>query len=199
MKICFATQNHHKIKEVQSLLGEQFQVLTPADLGISEELPEDFDTLHENAMQKARYISDRFDVLSFADDSGLEVDALQGEPGVYSARYAGPEKNNEANMELLLNKLKDKNNRKAQFRTVIALAGFGEHKVFEGVIRGEILHEKRGLKGFGYDPIFVPDGYSLSFAQMEKDQKNDISHRAIAVKKLVSYLKDLRINKDYEL
>ncbi|MBR6445639.1 MAG: non-canonical purine NTP diphosphatase [Prevotella sp.] len=198
MKIVFATNNQHKLEEIRQILGEKFEVLSLNDIGCHEEIPEDHDTLQENALQKAQYIAEKYGYDCFADDTGLEVEALNGEPGVHSARYAaidgdGSESHDsEANMRKLLRKLGNNNNRKARFRTVIALLesdGEGKTtKFFEGIVEGRIAHEKSGEEGFGYDPIFVPDGYSQSFAELGTDIKNTISHRARAVAKLVEYL-----------
>jgi XTP/dITP diphosphohydrolase len=165
-------------------------VLSLNDIGCHEEIPEDHDTLQENALQKAKYIADHYDVDCFADDTGLEVEALNGEPGVHSARYAeGTDHDSEANMDKLLRKLGNNNNRRARFRTVIALIIRNqEEKLFEGIVEGHIAYEKKGTEGFGYDPIFVPDGYDESFAQLGLDIKNGISHRARAVAKLAEYL-----------
>ena len=189
-KIVFATNNQHKLDEIRQILGSTFEVLSLNDIGCHEEIPEDHDTLQENALQKAKYIADHYDVDCFADDTGLEVKALNGEPGVHSARYAeGTDHDSEANMDKLLRKLGNNNNRRARFRTVIALIirNQGE-KLFEGIVEGHIAYEKKGTEGFGYDPIFVPDGYDESFAQLGLDIKNGISHRARAVAKLAEYL-----------
>ena len=200
-KIVFATNNQHKLDEIRQILGSKFEVLSLNDIDCHEEIPEDYDTLQENAMQKAKYIAEHYNVDCFADDTGLEVDALNGEPGVHSARYAeGTDHDSEANMQKLLRKLGNNNNRSARFRTVIALvfrnAGVGEcgsvdytPLLFEGIVNGHIAYEKKGTEGFGYDPIFVPDGYDESFAQLGMDIKNSISHRARAVAKLADYLR----------
>jgi XTP/dITP diphosphohydrolase len=190
IKLCFATNNRHKLEEVEVAVKNQFTILSLADLAIDEELPETQYTLEGNALQKARYLFDKLKIPCFADDSGLEVDALNGEPGVYSARYAGPERNNENNMDLLLKKLEPFTNRKARFRTVIALVGYAsDAMVFEGIVKGEITHKKKGSLGFGYDPIFLPKGYDRTFAEMSTEEKNNLSHRAIAIRKLIDYLK----------
>jgi len=200
MKIVFATNNQHKLEEIRQILGEKFEVLSLNDIGCHEEIPEDHDTLQENALQKAQFIAEKYGYDCFADDTGLEVDALGGEPGVHSARYAaldgdGSESHDsEANMQKLLRKLGNNNNRKARFRTVIALLesnGNGNKvaKLFEGIVEGRIAYEKSGEEGFGYDPIFVPDGYDQSFAELGADIKNTISHRARAVAKLAEYFK----------
>ena len=201
MKIVFATNNAHKLSEIRSILGESIEVLSLKDIGCDVDIPETGTTLEANALQKAQYIYDHYHMDCFADDTGLEVDALNGEPGVHSARYAeGTDHDSEANMQKLLRKLGNNNNRSALFRTVIALvfrnAGVGEcgsvdytPLLFEGVVEGHIAYEKKGTEGFGYDPIFVPDGYDESFAQLGMDIKNSISHRARAVAKLADYLR----------
>lgn len=192
-RIVFATNNQHKLDEIRQILGNDFQILSLADIGCHEEIPEDHDTLQENALQKAQYIVDHYHVSCFADDTGLEVDALGGEPGVHSARYAeGTDHDSEANMRKLLLKLGNNNNRRARFRTVIALLleenGKWREEIFDGIVEGHIAREKKGSEGFGYDPIFVPDGYDLSFAELGMDVKNSISHRARAVRKLADFL-----------
>ena len=192
-RIVFATNNQHKLDEIRQILGNDFHILSLADIGCHEEIPEDHDTLQENALQKAQYIVDHYHVSCFADDTGLEVDALGGEPGVHSARYAeGTDHDSEANMRKLLLKLGNNNNRRARFRTVIALLleenGKWREKIFDGIVEGHIAREKKGSEGFGYDPIFVPDGYDLSFAELGMDVKNSISHRARAVRKLADFL-----------
>lgn len=189
-KIVFATNNQHKLDEIRQILGPTFEVLSLNDIGCHEEIPEDYETLQENALQKAKYIAEHYEVDCFADDTGLEVDALNGEPGVHSARYAeGTDHDSQANMDKLLRKLGNNNNRHARFRTVIALIIRNqEEKLFEGIVEGQIAYEKKGTEGFGYDPIFVPDGYDESFAQLGMDIKNNISHRARAVAKLAKYL-----------
>lgn len=187
-KLVFATNNLHKLQEVKPLLANKFNLLSLADIGFTEEIPEDFDTLELNASQKAWHIYNRFGIDCFADDTGLEVDALNGAPGVYSARYAGEHKSPQDNINKLLLALSGVENRRARFRTVISLVIGGNETLFEGVVEGVILTEKHGEAGFGYDPIFMPDGYNVSFAQMELDEKNAISHRGRAVSKLVSFL-----------
>ena len=189
MKLVFATNNRHKLDEVRAILGNRIEVLSLNDINCHDEIPETADTLEGNALIKARYIHDKFGVDCFADDTGLEVEALSGEPGVYSARYAGEECDSEANMRKLLHNLTGKNNRNAQFRTVIALIIKGEEKLFNGIVKGTISHEKKGNSGFGYDPIFIPEGFSESFAQMTGDMKNSISHRYRATEELSNYLK----------
>ena len=190
-KIVFATNNAHKLNEVRAILGEKIEVLSLKEIDCYDDIPETADTLEGNAFLKARYIYERYGVDCFADDTGLEVEALNGAPGVFSARYAGGEgHNSEANMQKLLKELDGKENRKAQFRTAICLIMNGEEYLFEGIVKGEIIEEKRGGAGFGYDPIFVPEGYDLTFAELGNDIKNTISHRARAVEKLCSFLKE---------
>lgn len=196
MKIVFATNNAHKLSEIKSILGDRMEVLSLADIDCHTDIPETGMTLEENARQKARYVSDHYGMSVFADDTGLEVEALGGEPGVYSARYAGGEgHDSEANMAKLLAKLDGESNRKARFRTVIALILRGkdgevaDERLFEGTVNGTIISERRGGEGFGYDPVFEPEGYSQTFAELGNDIKNTISHRARAVAKLADYLK----------
>ena len=191
MKLVFATNNKHKLQEVRDIIGSGVELLSLADINCNEDIPETADTLDGNALIKARYIYEKYNVNCFADDTGLEVDALDGAPGVYSARYAGDGHDSEANMRKLLENLTGKNNRDAQFRTVIALIIDGEEKLFNGIVKGTITEEKRGDSGFGYDPIFVPEGYSESFAQMDSSTKNSISHRYRATKQLSDYLEAL--------
>ena len=212
MKIVFATNNQHKLDEIRSILGSKFEVVSLADIGCHEDIPETGTTLEENALMKAQYVYDHYHVSCFADDTGLEVEALNGAPGVYSARYASmasdtssispASHDSEANMARLLRELENNNNRKARFRTVIALIQKKDvcpcgctsikqiHK-FEGIVNGEIIREKRGGEGFGYDPIFQPEGYTETFAELGLDIKNKISHRARATQKLAEYLKTL--------
>ena len=189
MKLVFATNNRHKLEEVRAILGNKIEVLSLNDIDCHDDIPETADTLEGNALIKARYIHEKFGVDCFADDTGLEVEALNGEPGVYSARYAGEDCNPEANMYKLLQNLTGENNRNAQFRTVIALIINGEEKLFNGIVKGTISNEKMGNAGFGYDPIFIPEGFSESFAQMTGDMKNSISHRYRATEELSNYLK----------
>lgn len=191
MKLVFATNNQHKLEELQAILGNDFTLLSLSDIECFDEIPEEQPTLEGNASQKAFYVFDKFGMDCFADDTGLEIEALNGEPGVFSARYAGEGKNADANMNKVLEKLTKINNRKARFRTVISLIINGEEKQFEGIVNGHILKEKRGNTGFGYDPIFKPDGFTTSFAEMGLEDKNKISHRGRAVQKLVKYLKTL--------
>lgn len=199
MKIVFATNNKNKLAEIRDMLGDKIEVMSLADINCHEDIPETADTLEGNALQKARYVFDKYGMSCFADDTGLEVDALGGEPGVYSARYAGGEgHDSEANMAKLMQKLGDNDNRKARFRTVIALitsSGDDSVKLFEGVAEGDIIREKRGGEGFGYDPIFRPEGYDKTFAELGHEIKNKISHRARAVQKLVEYLKQASGNR----
>ena len=199
-KIVFATNNQHKLDEIRSILGEQFEIVSLRDIGCDVDIPETADTLEGNAMMKAQYIWDHYHMSVFADDTGLEVEALNGAPGVFSARYAGGEgHDSEANMQKLLRELTEKNNRRAQFRTVIALilkkdvcpcgcTSIKEVHQFEGIVKGQITRERHGSEGFGYDPIFQPDGYDTTFAELGMDIKNHISHRAMAVKKLADFL-----------
>ena len=216
MKIVFATNNQHKLSEIRDILGESIEVLSLKDIGCEVDIPETGQTLEENALQKAQYVYDHYHIDCFADDTGLEVDALDGAPGVYSARYASiesldnpdsPEKpvshDSEANMARLLKELGENNNRKARFRTVIALiqkrnvcpcgcSSIKEVHQFEGIVNGEIIRERRGGEGFGYDPIFQPDGYDKTFAELGMEIKNHISHRARATQKLAEYLLEER-------
>ncbi|TFV96288.1 non-canonical purine NTP diphosphatase [Algoriphagus kandeliae] len=189
MKICFATNNPKKIEEVKAALEGKVEIVSLREIGCQEELPETGDTLDHNAFQKARYVKDHYGVDCFADDTGLEVDALQGAPGVYSGRYAGEPRSDERNVDLLLKNMEGKPNRKAQFRTVIALILEGEEYSFEGVAKGEIIEQRRGSQGFGYDPVFVPEGKSETFAELSLEEKNKISHRGKAVAQLVDFLK----------
>ncbi len=188
MKLNFATNNNHKLQEVREVLGDSFRVESLQSLGINEDIPEDQQTLEGNAMQKARFLYDRTGEDCFADDTGLEVEALNGAPGVYSARYAGESKNSLDNMALLLKNMEGVKNRKARFRTVIALILNGKEYLFEGVVNGVITEQPRGTAGFGYDPLFVPDGYTTTFAEMDSEAKNAISHRGLAVEKLAAFL-----------
>ena len=208
MKIVFATNNLHKLQEVRQILGDSFEVLSLKDIGCDVDIPETGQTLEENALQKARYVYDNYQIDCFADDTGLEVEALNGAPGVYSARYAAMEPtgsdspkshDSEANMARLLRELSDKDNRKARFRTVIALiqkkdvcpcgcTSIKQEHLFEGIVNGEITTERSGVEGFGYDPIFRPEGFEHTFAEMNAEQKNSISHRGRATAKLAEYL-----------
>jgi XTP/dITP diphosphohydrolase len=188
MKIVFATNNPNKIKEIKSLLPDTIEILSLKDIGCNEELPENCDTLEDNATQKAYYVFDNYGYNCFADDSGLEIDELDGRPGVYSARYAGPDCVADDNINKVLSELEGKENREACFRTIISLVINGNEVQFEGNIDGDITSEKLGVKGFGYDPIFVPNGFKQSFAQMTLEEKGEISHRSKAVKQLISFL-----------
>ena len=191
MKLVFATNNLHKLKEVQEMLSNSIEVLSLKDIGCFEDIEETEITLEGNAKLKADYITKKYGFDCFADDTGLEVEALDGKPGVYSARYAGEHGNAEKNMEKLLNELQNKSNRKAKFRTIIALNLRNKQYLFEGICDGEILNEKTGVKGFGYDPIFKPSNASCSFAEMNSEEKNIISHRGIAIQELVQFLNSL--------
>lgn len=192
-KLVFATNNKHKLEEVSAVLGDKISILSLADIQCFDDIPETADTLVGNALLKSLHVHQKFGLDCFADDTGLEVEVLGGRPGVYSARYAGEDGNAERNIEKLLGELKDKPNRKARFRTVIALILDGKTRYFEGIVRGEIISEKRGKTGFGYDPVFVPDGFSQTFAEMGSDEKNKISHRALAVNELIQFLIDHEI------
>jgi XTP/dITP diphosphohydrolase len=190
MKIVFATNNANKILEIQSMLPESIEIISLESIGCHEDIPETADTIEENAIMKADYVTQKYGYDCFADDTGLEVDALNGEPGVYSARYAGEHRSAEDNMTKLLLNLKDKNNRKAQFKTVITLNLKGKQYLFTGIARGEITLERTGNQGFGYDPIFRPENYQETFAQLPLESKNKISHRGIATQELIRFLKE---------
>ena len=187
-KLIFATNNPHKLQEIKEILNSKFEILSLQAMGINEDIPETADTLEGNALLKARFVYERTGADCFADDTGLEVDALNGEPGVFSARYAGENASFDDNMNKLLYSLNGESNRKAKFRTVIALILNGSEYLFEGKVDGSILHEKKGAEGFGYDPIFLPEGFELSFAEMDQAQKNSISHRGRSVQKLANFL-----------
>lgn len=189
IEIIFATNNAHKLSEVQAVFGDGFRLVTPRDCGITEDIPETAATLDGNASQKSHYLYERVGKNCFADDTGLEVEALGGEPGVRSARYATDGHDFEANNRLLLKNLEGVANRKARFRTVISLILDGEEHLFEGIVEGRIAESAAGCGGFGYDPLFIPDGYDCTFAEMSADEKNAISHRGRAVQKLVEFLK----------
>jgi XTP/dITP diphosphohydrolase len=186
--IIFATANKNKLKEAKALLKSDIIIKSLTDIAFNEDIPETENTLEGNALLKAKFIAQKFNCNCFADDTGLEIVALNGEPGVYSARYAGEQKNSEDNMQKVLEKLEGKDNRQAQFRTVIALILDGKEHLFEGVVKGKITKEKRGAEGFGYDPIFIPEGYDKTFAEMTLEEKNKLSHRAIALNKMVDFL-----------
>jgi XTP/dITP diphosphohydrolase len=188
-KLVVATNNAHKLEEISAILGDEMELLSLKDIGCEADIPETADTLEGNARQKARYIYENYRMDCFADDTGLEVEALDGAPGVFSARYAGNGHDSEANMQKLLRELEGKQNRKAQFRTAICLMMGGEEYLFEGIVKGEIIEEKRGSAGFGYDPIFVPEGFDKTFAELGNEVKNTVSHRALAVEKLCRFLK----------
>jgi len=188
LKLAFATNNQHKLEEVAHKLKDKIELLTLDDIGCNDEIEETGTTFEENASIKSRYIFDEYCLNCFGDDSGLEVEALNGEPGVYSARYAGEYGNHSANIDKLLHKLKDVENRKARFVTVISLMWNGEEHFFEGAVEGTIRYERAGTGGFGYDPVFQPDGFNITFAEMSLEEKNKLSHRAKAVEKLVEFL-----------
>ena len=188
-KLVVATNNAHKLEEISAILGNEMELLSLKDIHCNADIPETADTLEGNARQKAMYIHENYGMDCFADDTGLEVEALNGAPGVFSARYAGDGHDSEANMQKLLKELEGKENRKAQFRTAICLIMEGKEYLFEGIVKGHIIEEKRGGTGFGYDPIFVPEGYDQTFAELGNDVKNTISHRARAVEKLCTFLK----------
>ena len=192
IKLVVATNNAHKLDEIRAILGNKIELLSLKEIGHSGDIPETADTLEGNALMKARYIHERYGCDCFADDTGLEVEALNGEPGVYSARYAGEANDAEANMQKLLTRMEGKINRSAQFRTVIALIIEEKEYLFEGIVQGEILHERCEGEGFGYDPLFRPQGYDESFAQLGNEVKNRISHRARAVEKLNDFVESLR-------
>lgn len=189
MKLVFASNNKNKIKEIQLLLPDSIEVLSLEDIGCFEDIPETADTIEGNAILKADYVTQKFGYDCFADDTGLEVHVLNGEPGVYSARYAGEQKDANDNMDKLLLNLENHSDRTAQFKTVIALNLNGKQTLFTGIIKGKIIEEKIGTNGFGYDPIFVADGYDKTFAELSIEEKSGISHRGLAVKQLVDFLK----------
>ena len=189
-RLVFATNNAHKLEEIRAILGNSIEILSLADIHCHADIPETADTLEGNARQKSRYVYEHYGLDCFADDTGLEVESLGGAPGVYSARYAdGQGHDSQANMNKLLKEMEEKNDRKAQFRTIISLIEKGEERQFEGIVKGQITREKRGESGFGYDPIFQPDGYETTFAELGSDIKNRISHRARAVAALCDYLR----------
>jgi len=187
-ELVFATNNKHKLEEVQNIISDKVKIRSLADINCHDDIPETADTLEGNALLKVQYIKQQYGYDCFADDTGLEVEALNNAPGVYSARYAGKEHDALANMNKLLNEMQGQENRKARFRTVIALLLNNKEYLFEGIIKGSIITEKRGETGFGYDPVFVPDGYTQTFAEMGNELKNQISHRALAVKQLATFL-----------
>lgn len=191
-ELVFATNNQHKLDEIRQILDGQIHILSLADIGCHVDIPETADTLQGNALQKARYVASHYNMDCFADDTGLEVETLDGAPGVHSARYAGGQgHDSQANMDLLLHNMEKKSDRKARFRTVIALIIKGEEHLFEGIVNGKILTERHGTDGFGYDPVFQPDGFDCTFAEMTASQKNAISHRGRATQKLVQFLTSL--------
>lgn len=192
MKIVLASNNKHKLEEMRAILGEKIEIVSLSDINCHDEISEEQDTIEGNALQKARYIHDKFNVDCFADDTGLEVECLNGEPGVYSARYAGEHPTFDDNISKLLANMEGKTNRNAKFRTAIALILDGKEYIFEGEVRGSITKEYRGHNGFGYDPVFLPDGFSKTFAELDAETKNKISHRGNAAKKLAEFL-----NKQY--
>lgn len=187
MELVFATNNAHKLEEVQQMVGDKFVLKSLADIGCDDDIPETGVTFQENAQQKTDYLFQKYQVDCFGDDSGLEIDALNGEPGVYSARYSGS-RDMEKNIDLVLEKLQGQENRKARFKTVISLFLDGEQHFFEGTVEGRIIASRTGTEGFGYDPIFIPEGYDQTFAEMSLEEKNKISHRSQAVAKLVGFL-----------
>ncbi len=193
MKIIFATNNKNKLRELQQILGNDFELLSLEDINCLEDIPENSPTIEENSFDKANYVYKKYKVNCFADDTGLEIESLDGRPGVYSARYASEEKDMNKNIEKILFELKNKKNRNARFKTVISLIINGNTHQFEGIIDGTITYKKQGNSGFGYDPVFLPNGYDTTFAEMQPELKNTISHRGIAVKKLVDYLNNLSI------
>jgi XTP/dITP diphosphohydrolase len=191
MKLLFATNNKHKIREISDIISNNFTIIGLTDVNITEDIPEEADTLADNALFKARYVHERTGMNVFADDTGLEVEALGGEPGVYSARYAGEGKSFDDNINKLLNRLEGVEERKARFRTVIALIFENREYMFEGTVEGEILRERKGTGGFGYDPVFRAAGYNQTFAEMPLTEKNRISHRAVAMRKLLNFLEGI--------
>ena len=191
MKLVFASNNKNKIQEIQQLVPNSIQILSLEEIGCAEDIPETADTIERNAILKANYVTEKYGYNCFADDTGLEVEILNGAPGVYSARYAGEQKDANDNMDKLLLELKNKTNRKANFKTVIALNLNGEQNLFTGIINGKIIEEKIGTNGFGYDPIFVADGFEKTFAELTMKEKSTISHRGIAVKQLLTFLQKL--------
>ena len=190
MELIIASQNQNKLVEFKKILGDKINLFSLSDIGLNQEIPENEKTIKKNAMFKAKFVNTQTGKNVFADDTGLEIDSLNGEPGVYSARYSGVEKNSHKNIELVLTKLKNKTNRNARFKTVISLIIDGKSVNFEGVVEGKITEEKRGSNGFGYDPIFQPNGYASTFGEMSLKEKNKISHRSIAINKMVQYLKE---------
>ena len=190
MELIIASQNQNKLVEFKKILGDKINLFSLSDIGLNQEIPENEKTIKKNAMFKAKFVNTQTGKNVFADDTGLEIDSLNGEPGVYSARYSGVERNSDKNIELVLTKLKNKSNRNSRFKTIISLILDGKSVNFEGVVEGNITEEKRGSNGFGYDPIFQPDGYASTFGEMSLKEKNKISHRSIAINKMVQYLKE---------
>lgn len=190
MKLCFATNNQNKLREIQALLGDKFELVTLAEIGCHEEIPEPYETIEENALAKARFVREKYGVDCFADDSGLIVPSLNGEPGVHSAYYAGPQRSHDDNIDLLLKNLASQSDRSAYFKTVIYLSFQDAYHAFEGRVPGTIIDEKRGAGGFGYDPVFVPQGHDRTFAEMTLAEKSQISHRSIAFAGLVGFLEN---------
>jgi XTP/dITP diphosphohydrolase len=191
MKLIFATHNSNKAFEIQNLLPSNFHVLTLDDIDLNEEIPEKEPTIEGNSLFKAQFVFNKYNLNCFADDTGLEIDALKGRPGVHSARYAGEERNSDANMNRVLDELTGVENRNARFKTIITLFINGKQHIFEGIVNGQIISEKRGNNGFGYDPIFIPENETLTFAEMSLSEKNKFSHRARALEKMISFLKDV--------
>tara|TARA_B100000401_G_scaffold435165_1_gene376485 strand:+ start:602 stop:1186 length:585 start_codon:yes stop_codon:yes gene_type:complete len=190
MELIIASQNQNKLVEFKKILGDKINLFSLSDIGLNQEIPENEKTIKKNAMFKAKFVNTQTGKNVFADDTGLEIDSLNGEPGVYSARYSGVERNSDKNIELVLTKLKNKSNRNSRFKTIISLILDGKSVNFEGVVEGKITEEKRGSNGFGYDPIFQPNGYASTFGEMSLKEKNKISHRSIAINKMVQYLKE---------
>jgi XTP/dITP diphosphohydrolase len=190
MELIIASQNQNKLVEFKKILGDKINLFSLSDIGLNQEIPENEKTIKKNAMFKAKFVNIQTGKNVFADDTGLEIDSLNGEPGVYSARYSGVERNSDKNIELVLTKLKNKSNRNSRFKTIISLILDGKSVNFEGVVEGKITEEKRGNNGFGYDPIFQPNGYASTFGEMSLKEKNKISHRSIAINKMVQYLKE---------
>jgi len=190
MELIIASQNQNKLVEFKKILGDKINLFSLSDIGLNQEIPENEKTIKKNAIFKAKFVNRQTGKNVFADDTGLEIDSLNGEPGVYSARYSGVERNSDKNIELVLTKLKNKSNRNSRFKTIISLILDGNSINFEGVVEGKITEEKRGNNGFGYDPIFQPNGYASTFGEMSLKEKNKISHRSIAINKMVQYLKE---------
>lgn len=190
MELIIASQNQNKLVEFKKILGDKINLFSLSDIGLNQEIPENEKTIKKNAMFKAKFVNTQTGKNVFADDTGLEIDSLNGEPGIYSARYSGVDRNSDKNIELVLRKLKNKANRNSRFKTIISLIIDGKSVNFEGVVEGKITEEKRGSNGFGYDPIFQPNGYSSTFGEMSLKEKNKISHRSIAINKMVQYLKE---------